>query len=345
MAHLVSYFGWLYVGTVEDYDDYGKHGISQFLAEAEEEGLCIAFRKTLPRIGEKEKTRVLAKKSSLTKTSKKAVARKKARLDEDYRKQEQEHNTAAHQSRRQSEEYRSGEQGRDTSAHQSRRQSEEYRSGEQGRDTAAHKSRRQSDEYRSGEQERDTAAHQSLRQSEEYRSAAHQSQRESEEYRSAEQYRNTAAHQSTRKVQLKVALMQKRRIGAVFDVQHFNETDYPAKQQDHLIPSLYDTGHKCPFCKAHCWKEERPGFCCEKGKIAINLLETYSEDVKVLFDQKEFNEKICQFNNALAMASVRIKEHFIPGFSPMVKLQGKAHHRIETLQQQHNMHFKGHFPY
>uniref|UniRef100_A0A8C4QIA9 G-protein coupled receptors family 3 profile domain-containing protein n=1 Tax=Eptatretus burgeri TaxID=7764 RepID=A0A8C4QIA9_EPTBU len=61
MAHLVSHFGWLYVGTVEDYDDYGKHGINQFLAEAEQEGLCIAFRKTLPRIGEKKRTRVLAK--------------------------------------------------------------------------------------------------------------------------------------------------------------------------------------------------------------------------------------------------------------------------------------------
>jgi len=46
-AQLVTYFGWLYMGTLEVNRDYGKQGIDQFMYEAEETGICIAFRKMI----------------------------------------------------------------------------------------------------------------------------------------------------------------------------------------------------------------------------------------------------------------------------------------------------------
>uniref|UniRef100_A0A8C4QV25 Receptor ligand binding region domain-containing protein n=1 Tax=Eptatretus burgeri TaxID=7764 RepID=A0A8C4QV25_EPTBU len=48
MAQIVQYFGWVYVGTVENDDEYGRNGVSQFLVEAELAGLCGAFRAILP---------------------------------------------------------------------------------------------------------------------------------------------------------------------------------------------------------------------------------------------------------------------------------------------------------
>ena len=59
MAHLVNHFGWIFIGTVEDYDEYGKQGINQFLVEAEDKDLCIAFREILPRPENKENVRLI----------------------------------------------------------------------------------------------------------------------------------------------------------------------------------------------------------------------------------------------------------------------------------------------
>jgi len=55
----VNYFGWLFVGTIEVDDDYGREGISQFLLEAEPSGLCIAFRRIIPKEHEVNQIRLL----------------------------------------------------------------------------------------------------------------------------------------------------------------------------------------------------------------------------------------------------------------------------------------------
>jgi len=119
-----------------------------------------------------------------------------------------------------------------------------------------------------------------------------------------------------------------RKEGAAIDTQLFNESLYVKKQ--HILPNL-DNGRKCDFCKALCWPGERPGFCCEKGKIAIDLLENYPNKLKDLLIRKIFIDHIRQYNNSLAMASIGIHEHSMPGFSPVVKLQGKIYHRIGSL--------------
>ena len=45
MVNLVNYLGWIYMGTLVVDDEYGINGETQFVSEAEQNGVCIAFRK------------------------------------------------------------------------------------------------------------------------------------------------------------------------------------------------------------------------------------------------------------------------------------------------------------
>jgi hypothetical protein len=81
----------------------------------------------------------------------------------------------------------------------------------------------------------------------------------------------------------------------------------------------------------HCWPGERPGFCCEKGNVQIDVLKDFPDELKKLFSDNKFLDDMRPYNNSLAMASMGIKEHFMSGFSPIVKLQGKFYHRIGSL--------------
>ena len=86
-----------------------------------------------------------------------------------------------------------------------------------------------------------------------------------------EQRMDTEAHQRSRLTQLRLAFTNNSRIGAVYDVQYFREADYPENERAHVLPSLYESGRICTHCDAHCWIEERKGFCCESGKVNFEI--------------------------------------------------------------------------
>uniref|UniRef100_UPI003590236C extracellular calcium-sensing receptor-like n=1 Tax=Myxine glutinosa TaxID=7769 RepID=UPI003590236C len=48
IARMVLHFGWIYIGTIQNNDDYGREGIAQFIVESEDYGLCFAFQEVLP---------------------------------------------------------------------------------------------------------------------------------------------------------------------------------------------------------------------------------------------------------------------------------------------------------
>ncbi|XP_069742881.1 G-protein coupled receptor family C group 6 member A isoform X2 [Narcine bancroftii] len=48
MAMLVHSFNWNWVGTIASDDDYSRSGIDNFISEAENLGVCIAFREIIP---------------------------------------------------------------------------------------------------------------------------------------------------------------------------------------------------------------------------------------------------------------------------------------------------------
>ncbi|XP_042188779.1 G-protein coupled receptor family C group 6 member A [Callorhinchus milii] len=48
MAKLVHISQWNWVGTISSDDDYGRSGIDNFIADAENLGVCIAFREVIP---------------------------------------------------------------------------------------------------------------------------------------------------------------------------------------------------------------------------------------------------------------------------------------------------------
>ena len=55
MARTVFHFQWVFLGALQDDDDYGKQGIAQFADEAEKKGHCLDFIETLPNVDEVDK--------------------------------------------------------------------------------------------------------------------------------------------------------------------------------------------------------------------------------------------------------------------------------------------------
>ena len=49
IAKMVRHFGWVYIGTFENNDDYGREGIAQFTEESVDYGICFAFQEVLPK--------------------------------------------------------------------------------------------------------------------------------------------------------------------------------------------------------------------------------------------------------------------------------------------------------
>ena len=58
---MVQHFGWLFVGSIAVDDDFGRTGQVQFVEEAEQGGMCIAFQEFLPRVEDANEMQYLGK--------------------------------------------------------------------------------------------------------------------------------------------------------------------------------------------------------------------------------------------------------------------------------------------
>ena len=130
---------------------------------------------------------------------------------------------------------------------------------------------------------------------------------------------------------LRDAVQNEKKLGCLKDSKLFDESEFPDDVKRHDIRSLYD-GDICSHCSAFKWKDERPGFCCEKGKITLPPLKLHPTEIKELYQKRDFLDKIRSYNNALALASIGCDEKFVPGFNPTFKIQGKVFHRIGSLK-------------
>lgn len=130
---------------------------------------------------------------------------------------------------------------------------------------------------------------------------------------------------------LREALQAKNKLGCFTDTLDFIETAYAETAIKHELPSLFTT-NTCSHCHAHRWKEERPGFCCEKGRVHLDDLPEPPADIRRLYERsRSFLDNLRSYNNALAMASIGCDEAVIDGFNPTFKIQGKVYHRIGSL--------------
>ena len=66
------------------------------------------------------------------------------------------------------------------------------------------------------------------------------------------------------------AFRSKTKMGAIKDVAYFSENDFSQNVRHRELPSRYNAGNACTYCNACCWKEEQPGFCCEKGNVHLD---------------------------------------------------------------------------
>ncbi|XP_067930983.1 uncharacterized protein [Watersipora subatra] len=94
---------------------------------------------------------------------------------------------------------------------------------------------------------------------------------------------------------------------------------------------------KCSRCNALRWKDERPGICCNNGKVRLRPL---SEDIPPVLthlfqganpDSEHFLGNIRKYNSCFQMTSFGAKTIDEPGFNPNFKVQGQVYHLIGSL--------------
>ena len=121
----------------------------------------------------------------------------------------------------------------------------------------------------------------------------------------------------------------------VVDVKLFCEGEYQPDDIRHELPNLFAAENVCVHCKALRWKQERGGFCCSNGQIALPALSSPPNEISNLYMNNEFLKNIRSYNNALSLASLGMgKEIIQPGFSPTVTVMGKLYHLMGSLLPQ-----------
>ena len=125
-----------------------------------------------------------------------------------------------------------------------------------------------------------------------------------------------AAMRELNKKRLEKALKEKANIANYDDVQYYQEGNHQNSIHRLQITSIFQCP-KCSNCEAYLWPEERKSFCCNRNsKKIINL--KYPQpgsippqpptEIKELFTIPQFMDNIRKYNNALAFASIGIKE-------------------------------------
>ena len=87
----------------------------------------------------------------------------------------------------------------------------------------------------------------------------------------------------------------------------------------------------CDICGALKFEGEVPSSCCSKGKVQLEPIKC-PPALKDLLSDKHYVENTRKYNNALALASIGLKEILPPGYQPNFKIQGKIYHRIDPLR-------------
>ncbi|CAM4546646.1 unnamed protein product [Leuciscus chuanchicus] len=149
--------------------------------------------------------------------------------------------------------------------------------------------------------------------------------------------RDTTCHQKMRLARLEKARKDKCNLARCDDTDYFQEELHVDYRHMLSKTSLFEYP-TCSHCGAYVWKEERKGFCCNSGKINLTYNATNPKPgsippqppdaIKDLFLDQSFVKQAKQYINALAMASIGIKEVAMPGFNPGVRIQGKVYHYI-----------------
>ena len=93
---------------------------------------------------------------------------------------------------------------------------------------------------------------------------------------------------------------------------------------------------KCDKCGALKFKAESKAFCCGEGKYLPEVFPRPPEPIMKLWMGTDSKAKLFrkfprEMNNAVALASIQVKEKRFAGFSPNVIFQGKAFHRTGAL--------------
>ena len=130
-----------------------------------------------------------------------------------------------------------------------------------------------------------------------------------------------AARRELNRKRLERAVKEKAHIAKYDDVQNYQEANHTDSIHRLKKTSIFDCP-KCPKCEAYVWPEEKPSFCCNRSSkncIDLNYPQPGSippqppTEIKDLFKITHFIDHIRQYNNALAMASIGIKESRVEG--------------------------------
>ena len=86
----------------------------------------------------------------------------------------------------------------------------------------------------------------------------------------------------------------------------------------------------CNICGALKFEGEVPSSCCSNGKVQLEPVKCHPV-LEELLNNRHYVENARKYNNALALASIGLKEILPPGYQPNFKIQGRVYHRIDPL--------------
>ena len=115
---------------------------------------------------------------------------------------------------------------------------------------------------------------------------------------------------------------------ATINMREINETNVP-----HWVFVNQFEIAVCKFCDALRFPNEPKGHCCGNGRIKLEKPKM-PDEMKVLFEKKEFRQTIRRFNNAFAFTSMGCDNQVIQkdGWTPNIRIQGKIYHRIGSFE-------------
>ena len=88
----------------------------------------------------------------------------------------------------------------------------------------------------------------------------------------------------------------------------------------------------CQHCKAFTWAKERSSLCCKEGSVVLPPIPPLPQKLAELYNVNQtFLQRIRDFNNAFALASLGCNQVRFPSGVSYFKVQGKIHHFIGSL--------------
>jgi hypothetical protein len=110
-------------------------------------------------------------------------------------------------------------------------------------------------------------------------------------------------------------------------------------RQNEILPERHNLGPMnavCEYCNAKKFQNETNMNCCEKGKVRLENLHPYPNELMQLMsgntpDARNFKKHIRNYNSAFSFATFKSNNVRLGAGTPTFKICGRTYHRVGNL--------------